>query len=72
MFSEGQAEFDHGAEPTSRKGHEYNIAPADFQGRAGLPNRLVNNYGDNAMDNEDVTESKSKSFLDYLKEAEDK
>lgn len=66
-----QAEHDYGSNPTSRKGHEYNVAPHDFQGRAGMPNRLVNNYGDNAMDNSDVTEQAApKKLADYLREAE--
>lgn len=65
------AEHDYGDNPSSRKGHEYDIEPAEFAGRAGLPNRLVNNYGDNAMDNSDVMETK-KTFADYLREAEAK
>lgn len=61
------AEYDHGHNVTSRKGSTYD-APASLPGNADRKVRNVGKYADNAL----AVEAKDKSFLDYLKETEDK
>ena len=71
VISMEAADHDYGDNTSSRKGHEYEISSYDFQGRAGAPVRVVNNYGDNAMKNSDVHEN-ARGIRDYLKEVEEK
>ncbi len=68
---EENADYDYGANQTSRKGEPYDFDHFVFQGRANLPDRIVNHYGDNPLKQPNSTEVVlEKSFRDYLKETE--
>jgi hypothetical protein len=59
------AEYDYGANPTSRKGYVYDTDPYKYQGDGEMPTRYVpSKSGDNPLVRE------GKTFISYLKEIE--